>query len=280
MNAIAIDEIVAKIVNLPSLSAVVMELLNNLDQDDADIAILAKKVSHDQALTAKTLSLANSAGCGTQAKITTIQQAISFLGFKTVRNLITTAAMTSCFPDHGYSSFDNRAYWRHSIATAVCAKVLARHLRLNQDIAFTGGLLHDIGRLVLVTHFPLQYEHVLAYRAAHDCHWLDAERAVLGQDHVTTGLALAAHWNFSDTIRLAIAGHHAPDEPGAGSLATIVHIADAIAHALDLSQQEDDLVPPLSEFAWDALKFDEATYLHVFRETELEFDEISLILLQ
>ena len=272
------DDVVHNLDDLPSLPAVVMELLNSIDEDDADISVLARKVSHDQALTAKTLRLVNSSLYGLQVRVTTIQQAITYLGFQTTRNLITAAAVTGCFTHGQCEGFDDKAFWRHSIGTAACAKVLARQMRLNQDYAFTAGLLHDIGRLVLVTCFPQQFQRVLAYRAAHDCYMLDAERAVLGIDHVDTGLALAEHWNFSDTMKLAIGGHHAPDTPGAGFLATIIHVADATVHALDLTQAADDLVPPVSMLAWSALGLDETAYLHLLQETELHYKEIAMAL--
>lgn len=273
------DDVVKNLDDLPSLPAVVMELLNSIDQDEVDIAVLAKKVSHDQALTAKTLRLANSSLFGLQVKVTTIQQAITFLGFQSTRNLITAAAVTGCFADKQCPGFDHRTFWRHSIATAACAKVLARHVRFNQDYAFTAGLLHDIGRLVLVTSFPELYAQVLAYQQEKDCYALEAERAVIGIDHVEAGLALAEHWNFSDTMRLAIAGHHEPEKPGAGFLATIIHVADAVVHALDLVQKPDDLVPPVSTVAWQALNLSEDTCLHLFRETELQYEEIAMVLL-
>ena len=273
------DDVVRTLDDLPSLPAVVMELLNSIDQDDLDISVLAKKVSHDQALTAKTLRLANSSLYGLQVKVTTIQQAITYLGFQTTRNLITAAAVTGCFAEGHCPGFDHKAFWRHSIATAACAKVLARQMRFNQDYAFTAGLLHDIGRLVLVSCFPQQYAATIAYRAEHDCYLLEAERAVLGVDHVDAGLALAEHWNFSDTMRLAIGGHHDPEAPGAGFLAAIIHVADAIVHALDLAQVQDDLVPPVSTVAWTALGLDEEIYLQLFRETELQYEEISMVLL-
>lgn len=273
------DDVVKNLDDLPSLPAVVMELLNSIDQEDVDISVLAKKVSHDQALTAKTLRLANSSLYGLQVKVTTIQQAITYLGFQTTRNLITAAAITGCFAEGHCPGFDHKAFWRHSIATAACAKVLARQMRFNQDYAFTAGLLHDIGRLVLVSCFPAQYAEAIAYRDAHDSFMLDAERTVLGVDHVDAGLALAEHWNFSDTMRLAIGGHHDPEAPGAGFLAAIIHVADAIVHALDLSQYEHDLVPPVSSVAWTALGLDESVYLQLFRETELQYEEIQMVLL-
>lgn len=278
-NTVSYDDVVRNLDDLPSLPAVVMELLNSIDQEDVDISVLAKKVSHDQALTAKTLRLANSSLYGLQVKVTTIQQAITYLGFQTTRNLITAAAVTGYFAQGHCPGFDDKAFWRHSIATAACARVLARHMRFNQDYAFTAGLLHDIGRLVLVSCFPNQYSMTIAYREEHDCYLLAAERQVLGVDHVQAGVALAEHWNFSDTMRQAIAWHHAPEVPGAGFLATIIHVADAIVHALDLAQVQDDLVPQVSNVAWTALGLNEEIYLQIFRETELQYEEISMVLL-
>lgn len=279
MSALELEDVLRQLEDLPSLPAVVMELLSSIDAPDADISVLAKKVSHDQALTAKTLRLSNSSLYGLQVRVTTIGQAITFLGFQTTRNLITAAAVTGCFAEGQCPGFDDKAFWRHSIATAACAKVLARRVRFNQDYAFTAGLLHDIGRLVLMSSYPALYQQVLAYRSANDSRVLEAERAVLGVDHVEAGAALAGHWNFSDTMRLAIANHHDPDAPGAGFLATIVHVADAIVHALDLAREDDDLVPAVSSAAWTALGLDEEAYLQVFRETELQFEEITVILM-
>jgi putative nucleotidyltransferase with HDIG domain len=279
MSALTLDQVVHSVQDLPSLPAVVMELLSSIEQDEIDISVLAKKVSYDQALTAKTLRLANSSSFGLQVKVTTIQQAITFLGFQTTRKLITAAAVTGCFPSGRCAGFDDRAFWRHSIAVAACARALARRMRFNQDYAFTAGLLHDIGRLVLVTADPQAYGEVLERRAGKDGDWQDAERAVLGVDHVEAGVALAEYWNFSDTMRQAIAFHHAPDTPGAGFLAAIVHVANAIVHALDIAGEEHERVPRVASVAWDAMGLNEEAYLHLFRETEVQFMEMAAVLM-
>ena len=279
MSTISLDDIVKNLEDLPTLPAVVMELLTAIDQEDVDISVLAKKVSHDSALTAKTLRLANSSLYGLQVKVTTIQQAITFLGFQTTRNLITAAAVTGCFAEGQCPGFDDKAFWRHSIAAAACCKVIARRVRFNQDYAFTAGLLHDIGRLVLVSTYPAEYAAAMAYRDLHDSYVQVAEQAVMGVDHVQAGVALAEHWNFSDTMKLAIAHHHDPDAPGAGMLASIVHVANAIVHALDVAGEEDDVAPAVSSAAWAVLGLNQEAWLHVFRETELQFEEITLILM-
>ena len=275
---LAPEQLVQGIHDLPSLPAVVMDLLGSLDQDDIDISVLARKVAHDPALTAKTLRLANAPAFGLQVRVATIQQAVTFLGFQATRNLITAAAITGCFPAGRCPGFDDKAFWRHASASAVCARALARRMRFNQDVAFTAGLLHDVGQLVLASSQPAAYGAVLAWRQQQGCSLLQAERAVLGIDHVDAGVALASHWQFSDTMRQAIARHHDPDTPGAGLLAAIVHVADAIVHALDLAGDEDELVPPVSVVAWEAMGLNEEAYLHLFRETEQQFGDMSAIM--
>ena len=272
------DQIIQQIRDLPALPVIVQDLMKSLGPDELDINVIIRKVSLDQALTAKTIRFANSSFYGSQAKVTTIQQAITLIGIDSVRHVVTATAMTGYFPQNG-SGFDFVGLWRHAIGTAVCARVLARHLHVNQDYAFTAGLLHDIGRLVLITHFRREYEAVITYRNEHDCDWLVAEREMMGVDHVMTGEALAIHWNFSEAIQHAIAGHHDPESQKNHSLAAIVHVANAIAHALDLSDQEDDLVPEVSTNAWHELGLEQEVYLQIFRETELLFDEVSRVLL-
>jgi len=276
---LTLEELIQGLDDLPSLPAVVMELLGSIDQEDVDISVLARKVSSDQALTAKTLRLANSSAFGLQVKATTIHQAMTYLGFQATRNLIMAAAMTGCFPSGRCPSFDDKGFWRLSIATAACARVLARHMHFNQDVAFTAGLLHGIGRLVLVSRYPEQYDAVLRECKRVDGDLLALEQAMLGVDHVLAGAALAEHWQFSGTMQQAIAFHHAPDMPGAGFLATIVHVAVAVAHALDLAGDPQGQVPAISSIAWTALGLSEETWLQVFRETELQFEEMTAILM-
>lgn len=276
--AIEINEVIKRIRDLPSLSAVVVELLASVDDDEADLHVLGVKIAHDQSLTAKTLRLANSSFYGMPSKVTTIHQAIAVLGFHSIRTLVTACAISTSFPPGTGGRFDFKAFWRHSIATAVCAKQLAVHLKLNPDTAFTAGLLHDIGTLVLATRFPAEYAQVLAWRQEHDCHILEAEQAVFGLDHTAAGSALAAYWKFPVTIQSAVADHHRDNFAGPASLQLIVHAANTIAHALDLSGQEDDLAPPMSDMVWQALALSDSEWHLLFAQTESTCNEMCQIL--
>jgi putative nucleotidyltransferase with HDIG domain len=278
VTTLSLSDIVNNIRDLPALPVVVIELMRLVEQEDSNTHVLADKVSQDQALTAKTLRLANSSFYGMQSKVTTIRQAIAILGFSSVRNLVTASAVVVNFSASDNPTFDFQAFWRHSIATALCARSLARQLNVNQDSAFMGGLLHDIGRLVLATRAPKDYAQVTERQAEQDCYAIEAEQAVLGIDHAMVGRALAEHWKFPALLQQAIANHHAPDKQAEGSLASILHVADGIVHALDLSGDERDLVPPVSALAWNSMNLGQDVLMRVFRETETQFGEVSQIL--
>ncbi|HJV52279.1 MAG TPA: HDOD domain-containing protein [Noviherbaspirillum sp.] len=278
MNTLSIPDIAARIRDLPSLPVVVVDLLDSIGKENIDTKALAEKVSHDQALTAKALRLANSSFYGMPRKVSSISQAISILGFQNVRTLIMAAGVTGNFPAADTCAFDFQGFWRHALGCAVCAKALARQLHVNQEYAFMSGLLHDIGRLVLVTFFWQQYNAALAYRKAHDCYLYEAEHEVLKIDHAMIGQALAENWKFPDALQKAVAHHHAAQAQEAGSLAAVVHIADVFSHALDLSGSDDDLVPPLSAGVWESLGIQEAAMMQVLQETEKQFAEACQIL--
>jgi len=278
MNRINPDDVLTSISNLPSLPAVVIELLASLDQEDVNIHVLTQKIAQDQALTAKTLRLANSSFYGMAHQVGTIQEAIAILGFRTVRSLATTAALIGTFAGSTHANFNVTPFWRHAIATAVCARELAVHLNINPEQAYTTGLLHDIGRLVLVTQFKPNYEATMIHRNQHDCSLLEAELTVLSIDHAAVGLALTRHWKFPEAMQQAVACHHTPQVHGMEPLSLVIFAANAIAHALDLSKDVDDLVPPIATDLWKQLGLNEKTLLDIFKNVEHQFESACLAL--
>jgi putative nucleotidyltransferase with HDIG domain len=253
-------------------------LLASTGEEDRHIKTLARLIAQDQALTAKTLRLANSSFYGMPHEVTTIPQAIAIVGFRTVRSLATTAALIGTFAVSRPSGFDVNPFWRHAIAAAVCARSLATHLQEDAEFAYTAGLLHDIGRLVLVTQFTVNYEATMAWRSQHDCSLLQAEQAVLGMDHAAVGHVLTQHWKFPEAMQQAVACHHSPDCDGLLPMSLLVSAADAIVHGLDLSRDQQDAVPLVAPGLWAQLGLSDAALVQVFSETEAKFAEASEIL--
>jgi len=275
MHTISIEQITQDIEDLPSLPAVVMNLLNQIDREDLDIFDIAQQLTQDSALTAKTLRIANSAYYTTMVRVATVPQAIALLGIHSFKNVVLSAALSGCFPDRRCRGFSHEAFWRHSNAVAIAAKILAQRLKFNQDLAFTAGLLHDIGALVLVSSHTAQYEAIIAHREAELLTQAAAERELLGIDHAQIGEALARHWQFPDAIIKGIAGHHQPDKPGMGFLPTIVHVADAIAHTLNISSTSDLAPAEVTAQAWESLGLDHDILEQVLVEAGQAFQKIN-----
>jgi putative nucleotidyltransferase with HDIG domain len=279
MTTLEMNDVVKSIRDLPALPVIVSELISSLEDEDTGANTLAHKLSKDQALSAKTLRLANSSFYGRSSKVSTMQQAIAILGFNSVRTLVTSAAIFSGFSTATHASFNFEGFWRHSIATALCAKILAHEVGASQDLAFIAGLMHDIGRLVLLTAAPQNFEEVIAYRNEKDTYLLEAEIRILGIEHAMVGRALAAHWKFPATIQNAIANHHTPNVHDADSLASVIHFADCIAHALDLSNDDQDLVFPVSDAVSQKFNLEQAALSKIYQQVEAQFEEASKILL-
>ncbi len=277
MPGLPLDDLLQRVRDLPTLPAVATEMLRDLENDELSLDEITEKIGLDHSISAKLLRLANSSHFGCNSRVVTLQQATALLGVQNVKNLIRTTIMSQAFPKKTCPGFNFQAFWRHSVATAVCAELIARSRHMKHEFAFTAGLLHDLGRLVLACYFPTQYQQVLNYQTEQDCLLLDAETAVLGITHVDAGLVLAQTWHFSDVVCDAIAGHHDP-QPGHGhELAVVIHVADAIAHGLDMANEENELVPLLSATAWDTLGLQAAECAAIFRETEMRCDALNQI---
>lgn len=276
--ALTLEQAVGRLNDLPALPVIVSELLLSFDDPDVELGEVAAKIAKDQALAAKTLRLANSSFYGLQSKVRTISQAIQVLGFDSVRALVVGAGVIGGFENGRRKGFDFAGFWRHAIASALCARALARRIGSPAELAFVAGLLHDLGRLVLVTRFPEHYAEVLAQRMLRDSQLQEAERAVLGIDHAQVGRALAQRWRLPEALARAIGNHHQPMEQDFGELAGTVHVANALAHGLDLAGGYDDLVPTIVQGAWDGLLLDQASLRTMFAAVEAQFEETCQIL--
>ncbi len=278
MSEITLQMVVADLDRLPALPEVVQDLMDFLQRPEVDVSQVAYRIARDPVLAAKLLRVANSSFYGLQRQVATIPDALAMLGLRAVRTLVIGAAVVTQFQSLVVGGFDQRAFWLHSAGTALCARVLARELGTNMENSFTAGLLHDIGRLILAARFPEKYRSVMAYRAEHDCPPIKAEQEVLGFDHTQIGAALAMRWNFPAEIAVAIASHHKPMDMPADSLVDQVHLADVMAHVLEFPGGNDDLVPRLSNVAWNRLSFGWTEFKRLLGEVDAQRDEADWLL--
>lgn len=241
---------------LPALPAALTQVLAALRDERLRSDHLAALIEHDQALCVRTLRLANSAFYGLQGRVGSVHDAIKLLGLRTVGNLLTAATLAGQAELSRCAGFDFRIYWCHSVAVSIAAREIAIAAGHDGDQACVTGLLHDAGRLALAAYFPAELSAALDLARDADLDSTTAERAVLGLDHAQVGGLVAEHWRLPAALVQAIRQHHAPSSPGgsidaAGTwLVDTVHVADAVAHALDLAHEPHEAVPWVSLDSW------------------------------
>ncbi|MBW2323661.1 MAG: HDOD domain-containing protein [Deltaproteobacteria bacterium] len=149
--------------DLPTIPVVLSQIMHMTASTESSVTDLIKVLDQDQALTARILRVANSAYYGLREKATTIERAVVILGFDMVRSLAVGASFIHYFsPKNQYENFDLNAFWAHTTAVGVFAETIAQELRLTDSAdAFTAGILHDIGKLVMLIYFEKEFSQVL-----------------------------------------------------------------------------------------------------------------------
>ena len=241
-----IDE---RIGELPPLPPSIRELFALLERETIDYVALERAVLNDPVLVGRMLRLANSSFFGFAGRIGSLREACLILGGQTLRQMVLAAvAVQQLTVDR--ELLDMSALWGHALTTGAIARRLARELDSDAELAFTAGLLHDLGKLVLAAWFRTEYREVLTQNALGNNLMLETERAVLGLDHGAFGEKLARKWRLPESLAVAMGRHH---DPAGDRLCDIVHLADVLAHALDYGGHAQSLVPPLQPGAWERL---------------------------
>lgn len=240
---LTLEVVVENTTDLPALPAATLAVMRESQRPNATAHSVGRYLSQDQALTARVLRLANSAFYGMQRKICTADDAVVVLGMRAIRNLAMIASTYHWMdrPLRGYA-FGQHEFWEHSLGTAVAAQLIAQNVAPGKgDLAFTCGLLHDLGKVALNAWLENRSFTMNAIAAKLDLPIEKAERRVLGFDHQDVGARMAEMWNLPTPIVEAIHYHHAPSEcPNGSVVADIVHVADYLASVTDVSSHGGD----------------------------------------
>ena len=279
-TAVAIDRkpLVAAVRQLPSLPAVVAQVLAVMRDPQFSLDELVATLSLDQALSARVLQLANSPFYGVSGRVNSIRDGISILGLRQLGTLVLAAVLTRSFERLHGKALKLDVFWRHAIACAVGSRALARSLGLDEAAAFTAGLLHDVGRLVLDSCYPVEMQRTIEWAAQEDVSHCQAERQMLGVDHSEIGGWVCEHWRFPSDVVEAIRLHHHPVPRSQPGLVDVVHVGDALAHALDLAGAPDEAVPRLDAGAWERIAPRSDLPLSLLAGIEQEFESLQTAL--
>lgn len=196
--------------DLPTIPVVLSQIMHLTASNQASVGDLIAVLNQDQALTARVLRVANSAYYAMREKVTTIDRAVVILGFDMVRSLAAGASFINYFsPKNRFEGFDLNAFWSHATAVGVFAQIIAEEIHLEESSdAFTAGIMHDIGKLVMLIYFEDEFGRILNRVAEDRLDFFQAEMVEIGMSHSEIAGKLLKRWNIPDVLALAISHHH------------------------------------------------------------------------
>lgn len=255
---------VRRIKNLPTVPGVVRKISKMVENPDTTPNEVGRLISQDQVLSAKVLRMANSAFFGMSRKISSITQALIVLGFDVVKGLV----LSSSVFDLMKKSMDG--LWEHSMGCAAAAGALAHRLeRKDAEEILLAGLLHDLGKVVLILEMPQETAQITAAARKAKVSFYEAENKILDFNHGDVGLWLAEHWNLPETLADPMRYHHQPHlAQKAPEQTAIVHLANIIIRARGFGFSGDRFVPPLSPQAWELLGLTKADFGPILDDLE------------
>jgi len=244
----ALKTVISRLRAIPSLPTLYDELTAALRSGNPSLAQIAKIISRDVGMAAKILQLANSAFVGASGRVSSLVQALSLIGTETVRTLVLSVHVFSQFDGNPEVAAKLPALWDHSVAVSSLAQRIAGSEKKSKSLveeSFTAGLLHDLGKVVLLAEMPREY-HQIFETACGDGQ--NPERECLGCTHAEVGAYLMSIWGLPLPLVHAVAFHHHPSETEETdfSALTAVHAAEAIVSATEPSPANQNIALDLN----------------------------------
>ncbi|KAB2835569.1 MAG: HDOD domain-containing protein [Candidatus Brocadia sp.] len=233
-----ISILISKINSIPTLPTVACEVINITANPNSSADDLTKVIIPDISLTTKLLKMANSPFFGAIKRVTSLQHAITVLGFKEVRNLVISAVVFESFMKiEKKGKYDIGKFWKHSFICGLAAKVIATEVKKASNEFFVAGLIHDIGKLVVYITLPHEFFKLVetAKRLEFKFTAFETEKEIIGMTHDEVGMRLLKKWMFPENLLTAVGFHHRLQETDQKSLfPVVVNIADIFAHLYEM----------------------------------------------
>lgn len=262
-------------IRLNTLPEVYYQLNEAINDPTSDINQIAALVSEDPALTARLLRIANSAMYNFPTPIDTITQAVTVIGTQQLRDLTLGCNLGNLFPGIPPHVVNMEQFWRHSIGTGICARTIAALRRENNiEKFYIMGLLHDLGRLAIYSLLPDYSAKALNNTASYDILRLEIAEEQRVVDHADVSAMLLEHWQLPTLLCETVRHHHQPTESKRyPEFAAIIHLADILAHAMQLGSSGCVKVPPLSPQAWERIGLHVDHLATIFERVEEQYED-------
>lgn len=209
MKLSKIKKTIEQVRDLPTLP-VISNKVNALLYDPKSAASdLAEIIENDQSIATKVLTLVNSAYYGLPQRVTNIAQAIALLGYKNISQIVMTLSVFETLKHSKRGSFDRKAFWLHSIATAIMSvKIVEMCMYSTPEDTFTGGLLHDLGKVFMDGYLHEEFNEVLDTAEKNNISFYEAEHTLFDVDHAMIGQWIARAWKLPLHVVASIKHHH------------------------------------------------------------------------
>ncbi len=271
-------QIQEKLITFPAVYGRIMEVLESPYSSAFHIAEL---VSKDSSLSAKLLKLVSSPLYAFPSRIDSISRAVALLGTRELSSLALGLSVVSAFEGIPVATLNMKQFWKHSVSTAVYASLIATHARgASRERCFTGGLLHDLGWLVMLSKMPEACAQAMFFSRTQCAPLYQVEQELLGFDHAQVGGRLCRKWRLPDNLTEMIRFHHAPEQASVPVEASIVHLANILAVAAGVGASGQGVLPPLSGSAWDLAGMSPCDIGPLVRQADRQVTDIFHVFLQ
>jgi len=258
---------IKKITALPIYREIALELIRRINEKETEISGFIKLISSDPVLTIQILKIANAGLFNYSRKISAVEKAVVVLGFEKVKDITVALSTQSLFQPQRHSEYVQRI-WRHSLTTALAMKILAENFNSeNKELLYFGGLLHDIGKLVLLAQLGEEYQLLLDKQIQDEIRLIDLENQYLGMNHAEKGVELATHWKLPLNLIFMIGGHHddtvKDSHNNLAFLNQLLYLGNFIAHDLAPDRTEFSQLLELYPAFRDYITISETEYNHI-----------------
>lgn len=269
------DDLVEQSITLSSFPDIYYRIVKVLEDTRSSATHLADVVSHDPGLSASLLKIVNSAFYGLPARVSSITRAIALIGGSELTTLAMGISVIRYFKDIPPDMIDMKKFWMHSIAAGVFARVLAqRKISLSEEELFIGGLLHDIGRLVIFKAFPHTAAYAMQQSQEQRISLFRVERELFKYDHTTVAALLLEKWNFPKPLTQMIRHHHTPAGSPRSLEASIINISTLMATALKLGCSGECFIPSFNSNAWETIDLSTSVLAASIAQVDRQVSEI------
>ncbi|KAF0152288.1 MAG: metal dependent phosphohydrolase [Ignavibacteria bacterium] len=258
------DKIKRSVNNLPTLPTIYSQLSEAMEDPLATNDKIAKIISSDQSSAFKVLKVANSPLYGLHGKIDSISQALMYLGYNEVKNIVFALSIMNIFSkDKNVKGLRPVDLWAHSIGVGVITRSIGSAIgEKNIENYFLAGIFHDVGKLIFLEFAANEYQKVVEIVKEKNCRIKDAEKEIFGIDHAEAGRVLAEKWRLPQTIQEVIYYHHNGEKSkDASKLLASVHLGNILAHALGFGFAGDNIIAQPNPTIWSTLNLQKGSLL-------------------